>query len=59
MWIPLETAFINPDNKSPVALSHCPDNQTDNESEEVEDQEKYFIDADVLKRCNLSIIIFA
>ena len=54
MWIPLETAFINPDNKSPVTLSHCLDNQTDSDMEdvcqEVEDQDKYFIDEDVLKR---------
>ena len=54
MWIPLQTAFINPDNKSPIALSHCLDNQTDSDMEDVcqedENQEKYFIDEDVLER---------
>ena len=44
MWIPTETAFVNPDNVDPV--SACGLNLT-----QVADcDEKYFMDPDVLER---------
>ena len=45
IWIPLETAFINPDNIPPESLNCLIINSTD-----VECSDKYFVDEDLLKR---------
>ena len=64
MWIPLETAFVNPDNILPLGASCLTPNVTEVECDEDtcgghvwrtreecdEDTEKYFIDEDLLAR---------
>ena len=47
MWIPTETAFVNPDNVDPV--SACGLNMT----QEVGCDDKYFLDPDVLERWDI------
>ena len=49
IWIPTETAFINPANILPVTLngSHCV------EEKEEEDCDKYFVDPSVLQRSGI------
>ena len=48
IWIPTETAFINPHNILPVILngSHCVEKQE-------EDCDKYFVDPSVLQRSDI------
>ena len=45
IWIPLETAFINPDDVPPESPNCLITNSTD-----VECSDKYFLDEDLLKR---------
>ena len=53
IWIPTETAFINPANILPVTLngSHCGE-----EGEEEGDCDKYFVDPSVLQRLEINIL---
>ena len=55
IWIPTETAFINPANILPVTLngSHCGE-----EGEEEGDCDKYFVDPSVLQRLEINILFY-
>ena len=48
MWIPLETAFVNPDNTLPLGAECLSPNVTREECED--DTPKYFTDEDLLAR---------
>ena len=48
MWIPLETAFVNPDNILPLGASCLSPNATRDECDD--DTPKYFTDEDLLER---------
>ena len=54
MWIPLETAFVNPNNTLPVPMSACLNSSfVSNSSDNCEENgkvDKYFIDESVLER---------
>ena len=55
IWIPTETAFINPANILPVTLngSHCGEEKGEGE----EDCDKYFVDPSVLQRLEINILL--
>ena len=48
MWIPLETAFVNPDNILPLGAACLSPNVTREECDD--DLPKYFTDGDLLAR---------
>ena len=52
MWIPLETAFVNPDNILPLGAECLAPNATREDCED--DTPKYFTDEDLLARFYLA-----